>query len=90
VVGLGASLGDRATTLEAAVRLLAVWPGIVVERSSRVYWSAPAGGVGPVKRMVLSADLTAARRSLPTLLGSSSASVRGELESLVRKLNIAV
>lgn len=45
VIGLGASLGDRATTLEAAVRLLAVWPGIVVERCSRVYGSAPAGGV---------------------------------------------
>lgn len=52
--------------------------------------SAPAAGVGPVKRMVLSADLAAARRSLPTLLGSSSASVRGEFESLARKLNVAV
>ncbi len=45
VVGLGASLGDRAATLEAAVRLLDVWPGVRVLRASRVYWSAPAGGV---------------------------------------------
>ncbi len=52
--------------------------------------SAPAGGVGPVKRMILSADLGAARRTLSSLLGSSSASVRGELESLARKLNVAV
>jgi phosphotransferase system, enzyme I, PtsP len=52
--------------------------------------SAPAGGVGPVKRMVLSADLAAARRAVPSLLGSSSASVRGEIESLARKLNVVV
>jgi phosphotransferase system enzyme I (PtsP) len=52
--------------------------------------SAPAGGVGPVKRMILSADLGAARRSMTSLLGSSSASIRGELESLARKLNVAI
>ena len=52
--------------------------------------SAPAEGVGPVKRMVLSADLGAARRSMTSLLGSSSASIRGELESLARKLNVTV
>jgi phosphotransferase system enzyme I (PtsP) len=52
--------------------------------------SAPAGGVGPVKRMVLSTDLAAARRGMATLLGSSSGSVRGELESLARKLNVAI
>lgn len=45
VVGLGASMGDRAATLEAAVRLLAVSPGVDVRRTSRLYWSAPAGGV---------------------------------------------
>ncbi|MSQ02225.1 MAG: 2-amino-4-hydroxy-6-hydroxymethyldihydropteridine diphosphokinase [Myxococcales bacterium] len=45
VVGLGASMGDRATTLELAARLLSVWPGIRVRRSSRLYWSAPVGGV---------------------------------------------
>jgi len=52
--------------------------------------SAPAGGVGPVKRMILSADLPAARRGMSNLLGSSSASIRGELESLARKLNITI
>ncbi|GDX79214.1 2-amino-4-hydroxy-6-hydroxymethyldihydropteridine diphosphokinase [Deltaproteobacteria bacterium] len=45
VIGLGASLGDRATTLETAVRLLHAWPGLEVRRTSRVYASAPAGGV---------------------------------------------
>ncbi|WP_291841073.1 phosphoenolpyruvate--protein phosphotransferase, partial [Brevundimonas sp.] len=52
--------------------------------------SAPAGGVGPVKRMILSTDLAAARRGMTSLLGSSSGSVRGELETLARKLNVAV
>lgn len=52
--------------------------------------SAPAGGVGPVKRMILSTDLPAARRGMAALLGSSSASVRGELETLARKLNVAI
>jgi phosphotransferase system enzyme I (PtsP) len=40
--------------------------------------------------MILSADLTAARRSMASLLGSSAGSIRGELESLARKLNIAI
>ena len=52
--------------------------------------SAPAGGVGPVKRMILSADLPAARRGMANLLGSSSGSIRGELESLARKLNVTI
>lgn len=52
--------------------------------------SAPAGGVGPVKRMILSSDLTSARRGLANLLGSSSGSIRNEIESLARKLNVAV
>ncbi len=52
--------------------------------------SAPAGGVGPVKRMILSADLTAARRGMNNLLGSSAGSIRNEIESLARKLNVAV
>lgn len=52
--------------------------------------SAPAGGVGPVKRMILSTDLTAARRGVSSLLGSSSGSVRGELETLARKLNVQI
>ncbi|WP_122466171.1 phosphoenolpyruvate--protein phosphotransferase [Brevundimonas lutea] len=52
--------------------------------------SAPAAGVGAVKRMVLSTDLVAARRGMANLLGSSAASIRGELESLARKLNVAL
>lgn len=52
--------------------------------------SAPAGGVGPVKRMILSADLTAARRGMTNLLGSSAGSIRNEIESLARKLNVAI
>ena len=52
--------------------------------------SAPAGGVGPVKRMILTADLPAARRGMANLLGSSSGSIRGELESLARKLNVTI
>ena len=52
--------------------------------------SAPAGGVGPVKRMILSTDLVAARRGLANLLGSSAGSIRNELESLARKLNVSL
>ncbi|MDO9587778.1 MAG: phosphoenolpyruvate--protein phosphotransferase [Brevundimonas sp.] len=52
--------------------------------------SAPAGGVGPVKRMILTADLPAARRGMANLLGSSAGSIRGELESLARKLNVTI
>ena len=52
--------------------------------------SAPAGGVGPVKRMILSADLGAARKGMANLLGSSAGSIRNEIESLARKLNVAV
>ncbi len=52
--------------------------------------SAPAGGVGPVKRMILSTDLAAARRGMASLLGSSAGSIRTELESLARKLNVSI
>ena len=52
--------------------------------------SAPAGGVGPVKRMILSLDLAAARRGVTGLLGAPSASVRNEVEALARKLNVAL
>jgi phosphotransferase system enzyme I (PtsP) len=51
--------------------------------------SAPAAGVGPVKRMILSADLPAARRGIETLMKSSAGSVRNELQALARKLNLA-
>ena len=45
VVGLGASLGDRANTIGTAVRLLAAWPGVELRGCSRVYASPPRGGV---------------------------------------------
>jgi Signal transduction protein containing GAF and PtsI domains len=52
--------------------------------------SAPAAGVGQVKRMILSADLGLARRGMAALLTSTGGSVRGELEALARKLNVAL
>ncbi|NEX93966.1 phosphoenolpyruvate--protein phosphotransferase [Caulobacter sp. 17J65-9] len=52
--------------------------------------SMPPAGIGPVKRMILSCDREAARRGVTNLLASSSGSVRTEIESLVRKLNVAV
>jgi phosphotransferase system enzyme I (PtsP) len=52
--------------------------------------SAPAGGIGPVKRMILSADLGAAARSMSNLIGLSTGSVRGEIEALARKLNVTI
>ena len=52
--------------------------------------SAPAAGVGLVKRMILSVDLERARKLLMPLLSRSSGSVRGEIESLARKLNLAI
>ena len=45
VVGLGASLGDRAGSLHLAVRLLAVWPGLRVRQCSRVFATPPVGGI---------------------------------------------
>jgi len=51
--------------------------------------SAPAAGVGPVKRMILSADLPVARRGIETLMKSSAGSVRNEIQALARKLNLA-
>ncbi len=52
--------------------------------------SMPAAGIGPVKRMLLSLDREAARRGISSLLRSGSGSVRNELETLARKLNVAV
>ncbi|MBV8592742.1 MAG: phosphoenolpyruvate--protein phosphotransferase [Caulobacteraceae bacterium] len=51
--------------------------------------SMPPAGVGPVKQMVLSCDREAARRGFDGLLGSSSGSVRAEIETLARKLSVA-
>ena len=52
--------------------------------------SLPPAGIGPVKRMILSCDREAARRGVTNLLSSSNGSVRSQLESLARKLNVAV
>ena len=52
--------------------------------------SMPPGGVGPVKRMVLSCDREAARRGVLSLLKGVSGSVRSEVETLARKLSVAI
>jgi phosphotransferase system enzyme I (PtsP) len=40
--------------------------------------------------MILSADLGPAKRTMTSLLASSAGSVRNEIESLARKLNVAL
>jgi phosphotransferase system enzyme I (PtsP) len=52
--------------------------------------SMPPAGVGPVKRMILSTDREAAARGVTGLLKGGSGSVRNELETLARKLNVAL
>jgi phosphotransferase system enzyme I (PtsP) len=52
--------------------------------------SMPPSGIGPVKRMILSCDREAARRGVQNLLASSNGSVRNEIESLARKLNVGI
>lgn len=52
--------------------------------------SMPPAGIGPVKQMVLSCDREAARRGVDALLKGTSGSVRNEIETLARKLYVAV
>jgi phosphotransferase system enzyme I (PtsP) len=52
--------------------------------------SMPPAGIGPVKQMVLSCDRGAARRAIEGFLRSAGGSLRGEIESLARKLFVAV
>jgi phosphotransferase system, enzyme I, PtsP len=52
--------------------------------------SMPPAGIGPVKQMVLSCDREAARRGVAALLKSNAGSVRNEIETLARKLYLAV
>ena len=52
--------------------------------------SMPPAGIGPVKRMILSCDREAARKGVSNLLSSSNGSIRNEIESLARKLNVAL
>ena len=50
----------------------------------------PPAGIGPVKQMVLSLDREAARRNVEALLKGAGGSLRGEIETLARKLYVAV
>jgi phosphotransferase system enzyme I (PtsP) len=52
--------------------------------------SMPPAGVGPVKQMVLSCDREAARRGVSALLKGATGSVRNEIETLARKIYLAV
>ncbi|MDQ0464461.1 phosphotransferase system enzyme I (PtsP) [Caulobacter ginsengisoli] len=52
--------------------------------------SMPPTGIGPVKQMVLSVDREAARRGVLALLKGAAGSVRNEIETLARKLYVAV
>jgi phosphotransferase system enzyme I (PtsP) len=52
--------------------------------------SMPPAGVGPVKQMVLSCDREAARRGVSALLKGGAGSVRNEIETLARKIYLAV
>jgi phosphotransferase system enzyme I (PtsP) len=50
----------------------------------------PPAGIGPVKRMVLSCDREAARRGMASLLKGAAGTVRNEVETLARKLNVTL
>jgi phosphotransferase system enzyme I (PtsP) len=52
--------------------------------------SMPPAGIGPVKQMVLSLDREAARRNVEALLKGAGGSLRSEIETLARKLYVAV
>jgi phosphotransferase system enzyme I (PtsP) len=50
--------------------------------------SMPPAGLGQVKRMILSCDAEAARKAVEKLMTSSNGSLRNEILSLARKLNL--
>jgi phosphotransferase system enzyme I (PtsP) len=52
--------------------------------------SMPPAGIGPVKQMVLSCDRAAAGRGVESLLKGGGGSVRNEIETLARKLYVAI
>jgi phosphotransferase system enzyme I (PtsP) len=52
--------------------------------------SMPPSGIGPVKRMVLSCDREAAQRGVAGLLKGAAGTVRSEVETLARKLSVAI
>jgi len=52
--------------------------------------SAPASGIGRVKRMILTLHLARAEKLIAPLLTQTRGSVRGEVEALARKLNLTL
>ncbi len=52
--------------------------------------SMPPAGIGPVKQMVLSCDREAAHRGVSALIRGTGGSVRGEIETLARKLYLSI
>jgi phosphotransferase system enzyme I (PtsP) len=48
----------------------------------------PPAGLGQVKRMILSCDREAAAKAITKLMTSSNGSVRNEILSLARKLDL--
>jgi phosphotransferase system enzyme I (PtsP) len=52
--------------------------------------SMPPAGIGPVKQMVLSCDREAAARGVNALIKGAAGSIRNEIETLARKLYVAV
>ncbi|MDH4384426.1 MAG: phosphoenolpyruvate--protein phosphotransferase [Caulobacter sp.] len=52
--------------------------------------SMPPAGIGPVKQMVLSCDQEAAARGVNALIKGAAGTVRNEIETLARKLYVAV
>ena len=52
--------------------------------------SMPPAGIGPVKRMILSTDRDAAKKGVAGLIKGGAGSIRNEVETLARKLNVAL
>ncbi|NOY24944.1 MAG: 2-amino-4-hydroxy-6-hydroxymethyldihydropteridine diphosphokinase [Oligoflexia bacterium] len=65
IIGLGASLGDRRTTLSLAVQCLAAWPGVRCLDVSRVYESVP---LGAARSLFLNAAVLVSTRRSPRAL----------------------
>lgn len=77
-LGLGSNLGDRLATLQQAIDLLAAEPGIVVQRTSRVWETEPLGGpeqpdflnvVAEIETVLEPSDLLAATNRVEAALG---------------------
>jgi phosphotransferase system enzyme I (PtsP) len=52
--------------------------------------SMPPAGIGPVKRMVLTCDREAAKKGMASILKGAAGTVRSEVETLARKLNVTL